>query len=221
VAGSKCPYCFSAIPSDADVCSHCARDVRRLITAEARVRELEALSQPARAADTQPRAWLAPVLLLFYSSTTALYWAALTYENVDVDLLAWPLYAIAFIAGGALAVAMGTSPISRIFAFGFAQPLASFAVLILLRLLTVTELAPLAPRLLQEALLVGAVVAAGGVATAYVTRVLPGRTVTLIWAVSEDSVQRFETIALRVAAVVTPLITLLTTLASLAKKGTP
>jgi len=210
--GVKCPYCLTSIDAKADVCPACTREIRRLLDVQSRVRELETLGAPAVAAP--PHSPLANItLLVFYAGTAALVWYAVQ-PGSDTKSVYKQLFAMSVACGSLFTMTSRSCDIGRLFAIGFAQPLLSLVGLILVGSATIDQLADSTFKtftlsLFQLALQVGAAVAAGGIATAVVSRVNASWQLAFQWvSMTPAGLERLEKIVLRVAAVATPLITL-------------
>jgi hypothetical protein len=193
------------------VCRYCAREVKQILKAKAALRRVKASASrgPKQARPADP--WHNPLIAAFYAAATASYWYALTAED---PWYAWvPVLAIGGITGISLAVVSRECSVGRFFLLGFAQPIVALIILILFGLIELSDVTPLAPELFRHALAIAGVVSGTGLLVAYGTGLTLKRPVRLRWpSVSNTELERWEGLALRIAAVVTPLISLISLL---------
>jgi hypothetical protein len=222
----ECPFCLSQISGKAAVCRYCARDVGRLLVEVSRVRELEAqlaaaattTAPPAAPARAKPR--VDYVVLGFYAVATLLYWflipkppastaaASPRIAEQTIDL-------VAVLAGVSLAFAWGEYNPWRFLVLGFAQPILTNIVLVLMNVLLIDDALALAPVLFQVAIKTGGLMTAGGALMALAARTGRTRQVTVdtslvrLHAMNDPDFERLAKIVLMITTIATPIISLL------------
>ena len=207
-----CPYCLSPINAKADVCRYCARDVKQILRAKAALRRAKAGGGSRSRSEARSARPLHNLLIGgFYAAATASYWYALSQED---PWYAWlPVLLIGGIAGAAITFVSRECSVGRFFLIGFAQPIVALIILILFGLIELGDVTPLAPELFRHAIAVAGVVSGAGLLVAYGATVSSMRRVTIRWpSASGSELERWEGVALRIAAVVTPLISLISLL---------
>lgn len=200
----KCPYCLTSVSSKADVCLGCRRDVRRIIVAEARVRELES-HLPREKADENEAGLTTQIILAFYVLTTLTSWIEISgYADNASKFVAIPS---AIATAVALTSVVPVCRLTYLFFVGFGQPAFVCLALLALDIAPVSSLPELAPPALKEGFQAGATMALAGV---FAAKFWYRRRVELGWSElweQGSEFDRFERVALRIAGIATPLVT--------------
>jgi hypothetical protein len=203
----KCPYCLTSVSSKADVCLGCRRDVRRLLIAEARVKELEEnlpSEKPEAVSDTS--SLTTQIILAFYALTTLTSWIEIAgYADNASKFVAIPS---AIVTAAALSFATPVCRLTYLFFVGFGQPAFVCLALLALDIAPISNLPALAPPALAEGFQAGATMALAGI---FASRFWLRKPVELGWSAlwqQGSEFDRFERVALRIAGIATPLVTI-------------
>lgn len=212
----NCPYCRSKIDTSADVCPHCRREIRRLVAAELRVRQLEAVQMPAGVATPAPsNSVTAQIVLVFYLLATLAAWLdleAATRGWTASESISRIVLVLMFVIEAAAAVALvffsERCRAFHLFFVGFGQPAATIVTLFALRVVSFEELSGVALPAVSDGLQAATVMTLVGIAVAVLVL---GKPVELGWSAvwsGSAELDRFEQLALKVSGIATPLLTL-------------
>ncbi len=118
-----CPYCSGKIPSDAQVCQHCSRDIGRLIKAETEIAELKELIGDVDkkvAEEGREKLWSTTVpVILFY--LLCIFTVLVLRLNPPWEY--YTFYFLGFVVGLIIVGMRDDANIWKIFMIGFIQPL--------------------------------------------------------------------------------------------------
>lgn len=225
----RCPYCRSRIPTRAEVCRYCTREVRPLLRARRRIRELEKelaelqsrSSAPASAPappDPRPIPRLLPRLLRGRRSTAVVwgYYAisALAIRFVSPSAM-WDmtiLIGLGMVAGVLFARNDRRSNAWMLAIYGAALPLFMTAAFTVLGRVTMAEFVGELPDFFKMAALTAASVVAGGAGYALMnaSRYPPRQFfapmgITALIVRSEEGVDRVHKLAMTLGSLITML----------------
>jgi hypothetical protein len=201
----KCPYCLTSVSSKADVCLGCRRDVRRLVAAEARVRELEKKLPPEEPEAVPDSSTVTTqIILAFYVLTTLTSWLEIAgYADNASKFVAIPS---AIMTAAALSYAIPVCRLTYLFFVGFGQPAFVCLALLALDITPISNLPVIAPPALAEGFQAGATMALAGI---FAARFWLRKPVELGWSAlwqQGSEFDRFERVALRIAGIATPIV---------------
>lgn len=173
-----CPYCSGKIPSDAQVCQHCGRDVGRLIRAEAEIAELKALigdvdkkvAQEGEEGREELWSTAAPISL-FYLISIFIFLAGI--PNYPYDNYAF--YSLGFLVGLIIVGMRDDYNLWKLFFIGFIQPSVLISAVLLYKKLDFYIIKVILDDMVLLALKLGLVTSLGGIVIAAVFYILKKR----------------------------------------------
>lgn len=202
----KCPYCLTTVSAKADVCLGCRRDVRRLIAAEARIKDLEKKVPADNPEAPDTSSLTTQIILAFYVLTTLTSWIEIAgYADDASKFVAIPS---AIATAIALLFALPVCRLTYLFFVGFGQPAFVCTALLALDIAPMSSLPDLALPALAEGLQAGGTMALAGL---FAAKFWFRKPVELGWSElwqQGSEFDHFERVALRIAGIATPIVTL-------------
>lgn len=203
----NCPYCLARIPSEAEVCRYCARDVGRLLKAEERIAELQAQvtsNEETTVADKPDGAWLlrGPIWSFYAISIIC----GLTFDISHLDYITPSL---GFATGVVTIILRRDINIWTLFLVGFVQPFLTFVVLSAAGKVSISLLQSLVASFFLMSSAVGGAVALGALTAAVfsghgLSRKQIGASSLLEWmSTAETRLDRIEGFIVKLGAVIT------------------
>jgi hypothetical protein len=170
---TRCPFCLSAIPLNAQVCKFCSRDVYRLIQAESKVQDIQTQGHTNDSGLTLPevseespsniinarRALKMRIILWTFYLLSILPQLVFWYIPKPADyfqIYPFIVVGLAFVAGLSLVVLNAGGNIWTLFIVGFSEPWFATLALILIGKAEFNTLSGLAGEFLLQACQIGA-----------------------------------------------------------------
>ncbi len=219
----NCPYCFSKISFEAEVCSYCTRDVGRLIRAEKKLKEIESKinkHEVVQLEDISTSPIIRPIIFSFYLITITFNLLQTYQISFFIDIPSYTTQIIAFIIGVVIVIYQRDYNIWKFFLIGFVQPIISIIIFALYaNIKIIQELPIIGAELFQHATFVGTAGALGILIASFFystitkqprsSRLLSLSVFTEWIYTSESRLERIEKFILKVIAIITPIISII------------